>query len=66
MIDALAARLADLAALNQTTHYGALARDLPRHYRIDGEWPDKRQILDYSSLPARRDTDGVSRKPAYG
>ena len=28
MIPALAARLAELAALNQTTHYGALARDL--------------------------------------
>lgn len=28
MIDALTARLAQLAALNQTTSYGALARDL--------------------------------------
>ena len=28
MSDDLSARLADLAALNQTTHYGALARDL--------------------------------------
>ena len=28
MIEALTARLADLAALNQTTTYGALARDL--------------------------------------
>ena len=28
MISGLAARLADLAALNQTTSYGALARDL--------------------------------------
>ena len=28
MIDGLTARLAELAALNQTTHYGALARDL--------------------------------------
>ena len=28
MIDHLTARLAQLAALNQTTHYGALARDL--------------------------------------
>ena len=28
MIDALQARLAELAALNQTTTYGALARDL--------------------------------------
>lgn len=28
MTQALAARLAELAALNQTTHYGALARDL--------------------------------------
>ena len=28
MIPGLSARLAELAALNQTTHYGALARDL--------------------------------------
>ena len=28
MIPGLTARLAELAALNQTTHYGALARDL--------------------------------------
>ena len=28
MIKGLTARLAELAALNQTTHYGALARDL--------------------------------------
>lgn len=28
MITVLTARLAELAALNQTTHYGALARDL--------------------------------------
>ena len=28
LTESLTARLADLAALNQTTHYGALARDL--------------------------------------
>ena len=28
MIEALTVRLAELAVLNQTTHYGALARDL--------------------------------------